>query len=85
MKTLVAVVMLLLTAAPVFADNCPNAIKQARGALEQFKKTPGIASIKDAKIAAAETNLKAAESAHAGGEHGEAMQKVKAALDAINR
>ena len=85
MKTLTAVVLVLLLATPVFASNCPNAIQQARAALEQFKKTPGIAAIKDAKIAAAETNLKAAQSAHDGGEHDEAMQKVKAALDAINR
>jgi hypothetical protein len=85
MTTLTAVVLALLLATPVFASDCPNAIRQARAALEQFKKAPGLAAIKDAKIAAAETNLKAAQSAHDGGEHGEAMQKVKAALDAINR
>ena len=85
MKTLTAVVLALLLATPVFGNECPNAIRQARTALEQFKKAPGLAAIKDAKIAAAETNLKAAQSAHDGGEHGEAMQKVKAALDAINR
>ena len=85
MKTLTAVVLLLLLATPVFANDCPNAIRQARAAVEQFKKTPGIAAIKDAKIAAAETNLKAAQSAHDGGEHAEALQKAKAALDALSR
>ena len=85
MKFVMALVMVAALVTPAFADNCPNAIRQARGALEQFKKTPGIAAIKDAKIAAAETNLKAAQSAHDGGEHDEALQKVKAALDAINR
>lgn len=67
------------------ASGCPGLIAQAKEALEQVRKTPGIAAIKDAKIAAAETNIRAAESAHAGGEHDESMRQAREALRALGK
>lgn len=67
------------------ADQCPGMIQQARGAIEQFRKSPGIPAIKDAAVAAAETNLKSAQGAHEGGEHDEAKRFVREALRAIGR
>lgn len=67
------------------ADNCPTAIAQARAALEQYKKTPGIPAIKDAAVAAAETNLKSAQGAHEAGEHGESKRFAREALRAIGK
>jgi hypothetical protein len=67
------------------ADQCPGLIQQARGAIEQYKKMPGIPAIKDAAVAAAETNLKSAQGAHEAGEHDEAKRFVREALRAVNR
>jgi hypothetical protein len=81
----VGMALVLATVGVASASSCPARIKQAREALEQFKKTPGIAAIKDAKVAAVETNLKAAQGAHEAGDHDEAMRKVDEALNALRR
>ena len=73
-------VLALAIASAAEAAQCPGLIAQARAQLEQYRKTPGFAAIKDAKIAAVETNLRAAESAHAAGDHDEATQKANEAL-----
>jgi hypothetical protein len=67
------------------ADQCPGRIQQARAAVEQYKKGPGIPAIKDAAVAAADTNLKSAVGAHEAGEHDEAKRFVREALRAIGK
>lgn len=81
-----AVVLALgFTVGPAAASQCPGLIAQARTQLEQYKKTPGFAAVKDAKIAAVETNLRAAEAAHGGGNHDEAEQKANEALKLLRQ
>ena len=67
------------------ADNCPVVIAQARAALEQYKKAPGIPAIKDAAVAVAETNLKSAVGAHEAGQHDESKRFAREALRAIGK
>ena len=74
------VAVLALVSAPAWAGQCPSLIAKARAELEQYKKKPGIAAIKDARIAAVEANLRAADAAHAGGQHAESEQKANEAL-----
>jgi hypothetical protein len=88
MKMLRAIVAVLIVACSVSvaaANQCPTLIAKARAALEQYKKAPGLAAIKDAKIAAVETNLQAAESAHDAGQHEEAMRQANEALKALGK
>jgi hypothetical protein len=83
MKTLpsiVAVVALLVGSVPAWAGQCPSLIAKAQAALEQYRKKPGLAAIKDARIAAVETDLRAAQSAHENGQHAEAEHKANSAL-----
>lgn len=68
-----------------FAFQCPALVKQAREALEQFKKSPGVAAVKDATVAAVETNLRNAEGAHDAGDHDEAMKQAKQALRLLGK
>ena len=67
------------------ADNCPAVITQARAAVEQYRKGPGIPAIKDAAVAVAETNLKSAQGAHEAGQHDESKRFVREALRAIGK
>lgn len=67
------------------ASQCPTLIQQARRALDEFKRTPGLAAVKDAKIAAAEVNIRAAESAHAGDQHDEAERQAREALKLLGK
>jgi hypothetical protein len=88
MKTILSLVIAIVLAGSggvAWASGCPALIAQAKAALEQYKKTPGIAAIKDAKIAAVETNIRAAESAHGGGQHDESMQKANEALKLLRQ
>ena len=81
MKTLSSIVAAIaLTCAPAWAGQCPSLIAKAKAELEQYKKKPGIAAIKDARIAAVETNIRAAEAAHAGGQHADSEHKAQEAL-----
>jgi hypothetical protein len=80
-----AFAMVGLSVGSAAAFECPTLIKQAREALEQFRRTPGLAAIKDAKIAAVETNLQAAESAHSAGQHDEATRQAKEALKVLGK
>ena len=67
------------------AFQCPTVIKQAREALEQFKRAPGLAAIKDATIATAETNLRSAQEAHSAGQHEEAVNQARATLKLLGK
>jgi hypothetical protein len=78
--SIVAVIALSIGCGTAWAGQCPSLIGKARAELEQYKKKPGIAAIKDARIAAVEANLRAAEAAHAGGQHAESEQKANEAL-----
>jgi hypothetical protein len=80
MKTLLSIAAVALAVVPAWAGQCPSLIAKARAELEQYRKKPGIAAIKDARIAAVETNLRAAEAAHAGGQHAESEHKANEAL-----
>lgn len=84
-RSAAAILALGWAVGPVSAGQCPELIAQARAQLEQYRKTPGFAAVKDAKIAAVETNLRAAESAHGGGNHDEAMQKANEALKLLRQ
>lgn len=82
----IAILVAVLSMVDVaWAFQCPSVIKQAREALEQFKRAPGLAVIKEAKVAAVEVNLRAAESAHAGGQHDEAARQAQEALKALGQ
>ncbi|MBI1733776.1 MAG: hypothetical protein HYR51_01255 [Candidatus Rokubacteria bacterium] len=85
LRSTVAVLALGLLAGPAGASECPGLIAQARTLLEQYRKTPGFAAVKDARIAAVETNLRAAEAAHGGGNHDEAVQKANEALKLLRQ
>ena len=86
MNTLLrSTVAVLVLAAAAEAAQCPGLIAQARAQLEQYRKTPAFAAIKDAKIAAVETSIRAAESAHAAGDHDEATQKANEALKLLRQ
>ena len=67
------------------ADQCPGLIEQARGAVAQYRKGPGIPAIKDAAVAAADTNLRSAQGAHEAGDHDAARRFVREALRAIGK
>ena len=82
---IIAVVVIAWSATVASANQCPTLIAKARAALEQYKKAPGLAAIKDAKIAAVETNLRAATSAHDAGQHDEAMRQANEALKALGK
>jgi len=88
MSRLVAIVALaavIALADSASAFQCPALIKQAREALEQFKRAPGLAVTKEARVAAVETNLRAAESAHAAGQHDESIRQAREALTALGK
>lgn len=89
MRTRLAAIVILAVVAwagdVAWAFQCPALIQQARAALEQFKRAPGLAAVKDAKIAAVETNLRNAEAAHGGGQHDEAVRQATEALKLLGK
>ena len=78
--SIIVVITLSIGSGTAWASQCPSLIGKARAELEQYKKKPGLAAIKDARIAAVETTLRAAEAAHAGGQHAESEHKAHEAL-----
>jgi hypothetical protein len=83
--TIAIVVGLMGGAGVASAFQCPALIEQAKAALDQYRRTPGLAAIKDARIAAAEANIRSAEASHAGGQHDEAVRQAKEALSALGK
>ena len=50
--SIIAVITLSVGSGAAWASQCPSLIGKARAELEQYKKKPGLAAIKDARIAA---------------------------------
>jgi hypothetical protein len=85
MACLATVVIIGMAHDTAGAFQCPTLIKQAREALDQYRKAPGLAAIKDATIATAETNLRSAQEAHAAGQHDEAVNQAKSTLKLLGK
>jgi hypothetical protein len=85
LATIVIVAAVGWTAGVASASQCPGLIQEVREALEEFKRTPGIAVTKEARIAAVDANLRSAQSAHEAGQHDEAMRHGKEALRVLGR
>jgi uncharacterized protein YPO0396 len=81
---IVIAVIIVGSASLAWAD-CSDTIAQAKAALEEVKRTPGIAAVKDAKIAAAQTNIASAEAACSAGQDEEATRQAKEALRALGK
>lgn len=83
--SMVVVVLLLGAVSLAWADDCETLIQQAREALEQFRRAPGPAGVKDARIASAEIAIRSAQGAHDAGEHAEGVRQATAALRTLGR
>ncbi|MBI2202391.1 MAG: hypothetical protein HYU41_00820 [Candidatus Rokubacteria bacterium] len=77
--------MVAASAGAVAASQCPGLIKQAREALAQYKRSPMPAPVKDATVAAVETNLRGAQGAHDAGEHAESTRQAREALKLLGK
>jgi hypothetical protein len=83
--TIVIAATVAWASAVASASECPGLIQQVRDALEEFKRTPGIAVTKEARVAAVEANLRSSQSAHEAGQHDEAIRHAKEALRVLGR